>query len=115
MPRVRTVAPFLDKSANRVRAIGHTFDCDEARAAHLAGLGLVEAADGSQEWPPPRRQAQGAPAEPPAEPRPAEIGGDPSAMTRAELVAYAESIGVSVPAQANKAKVISLIAAAEGR
>lgn len=127
MPRMRVTVPFTDKETGRVRLIGHAFDCSDERAQELAELGLAEAADGAQEWPPKGDPPSGQPfnlvgelvgdapedgGEDAPETEPAEDA-DLDEMTREQLVARCEELGVEYPAKANKAKLKQLIEQAE--
>lgn len=117
MPRVRVTVPFTDRPSGRTRMIGQTFECDAARAGHLVSLGLAERADGEPLTPEPAWAAR-VEAEPAGETEDApaqERQPLPDNPTRAQLAAYADSIGVEYPAKANKAKIASLIEEAEGR
>lgn len=119
--RVRTRRPFVDRETNRMRPAGHVFECSAERAARLVSQGLVEEAGISAVWPPEpsasRQAAKPAPApsraEGPAECKVADgtaadaPQGEP---TRAQLIAQAEALGVTVPAKANKNKIKELIA-----
>lgn len=117
MPRVRVTVPFTDKETGRVRLIGHTFDCDDERAAELSALGVAEPADDAQEWPPAGGNLVGALVG--DEPEDGEDGDEPEAEpsdgepTRAQLMARCDELGVEYPAKANKAKLAQLIAEAE--
>lgn len=94
--------------------IGHTFDCNEERAALLAGLGLVEPAEGAQAWPPAERAAGTVPDEPVEQEAEKPASSDPNnGPTRAQLVERCEELGIEYPSKANKAKLSQLIAEAE--
>lgn len=109
MACVRVLVPFLDEEDNRLRGIGSAFECPDARAGKLVAAGLAEPCG---EAAVPRRGA----ASPEPAPAASAEKADPEApaaaggATRAQLVARAEALGVSVPSKANKNKIAALIA-----
>ncbi len=118
MACVRVLVPFLDEVDNRTRGIGSAFSCTDERAAQLVAAGLAKPC-GAEAVP---RRGTGAPSPSPVPGRPAApeahgAPGPPAAggqMTRAQLVARAEALGVAVPSKANKNKIAALIAEACG-
>ena len=112
MARVRAVVPFTDRECNRTRAAGHVFSCSDERAEKLIELGLAEDAGDAAPWPPVKAETRPASgAEDPDEGAEGAPAGDSAdEPTRAQLLAQAEELGVTVPSKANKNKIKELIA-----
>ena len=129
---VRALVPFLDSEAGCVRHIGRAFSCGEERAETLVAKGLVERCATScvvrvpEPEPNPEPIAGvGAPEmEEVATPAASGGAGESAALaelpenlddiTREQLVAMAEALGVAVGKKDNKGKIASLIREATG-
>ena len=99
--RIRCINRFRDMKAQGrpVREPGECWDADEARLKEINGAGygiLVEAV----EMPAERNESDSKPSFEP----------DTGKYTKAELLAQAEALNVSVPPKATKAEIAALIA-----